>query len=287
MIISRETLKNSEYTFRATYLSEEMKKNKALKYCYPPHIHDSFIEIEVIFNGNMHQTINGKSHRLESGSIVILRPGDYHSLEISPEAELITIHFLPQIISKELLHTILNYEENITYTFSESDAKGIIANSMQLLEEFNNKNLFFENISKNIIENICCSTMRNLSSACISEKIATPMQKAILHLRTAFMNDPSLEEISRFVYLNPTYFSRTFKKHTGVSYNTFLTQLKLDYAKKLLCETSMTITDICFNAGFGSLSNFSRKFKEHFGMSAAKMRSCHGEAKAKTVQEAL
>ncbi len=272
MILFKETLKNSEYKFRATYLSEEMKKNEELKYCYPTHIHDSFIEIEIVFNGNMRQTINGKKYLLESGSIVILRPGDYHSIEISPEAELITVHFLPQIISKELLHTILNYGENITYTFSEAEAKKIIGNSMQLLEEFNNKNLFFENISKNIIENICCSTMRNLSPDGLSERIAAPMQKAVLFLRTAFMNNPSLEEISRFVYLNPTYFSRAFKKHTGVSYSVFLTELKLGYAKKLLCETSMTVTDICFNAGFGSLSNFSRKFKEYFGMSAGEMR---------------
>ena len=68
-------------------------------------------------------------------------------------------------------------------------------------------------------------------------------------------------------------------------YNVFLNNLKLEYAKKLICETNMTITDICFNAGFGSLSNFSRAFKGCFNMSANEMRKQHGKVKTKFYSE--
>ena len=93
------------------------------------------------------------------------------------------------------------------------------------------------------------------------------------------MNNPSLEEIANYVHLNPSYFSRSFVNHTGCSYNTYLNNLKLKYAKKLLTETNMTITDICFGAGFGSLSNFSRRFKFEYKISANDFRRKYGKIK--------
>ena len=41
----------------------------------------------------------------------------------------------------------------------------------------------------------------------------------------------------------------------------------------------MTITDICFNAGFGSHSNFSRRFKTEFKISAVDFRKKYGKIK--------
>lgn len=280
MLLIKETFTNSEDKFRITDLATERQREKMpYKNSYPAHVHDTFIEFEIVHKGHMYQVINGNKYELKAGSIAILKPTDCHSLEWSPDAEIITVHFLPGIISKELLYSIMQYKDNIVCTFSENDTGNILNSSRQLFEEYEKTQPFYENIIKNLIETICYTTLRNLKSISIREKHLTPMQKAVMYLQTTFMNNPSLDEVARYVHLNPSYFSRVFKEERGITYSKYLISLKLKYAKKLLCETNMTITDICFNSGFGSLSNFSKYFKATFEMSPNEMRKRYGKIK--------
>lgn len=286
MLLIKETFKNSEDKFRITNsLTETLREKMPYENLYPAHVHDTFIEFEIVHKGHMSQIINGTKYELTPGSIAILKPTDCHSLEWSPDAEIITVHFFPGIISKELLYLIMQYKENIVYTFSGSDARNILNSSMQLFEEYEKNQPFYENIIKNLIETICYSTLRNLNSIPMREKHLSPMQKAVMYLQTTFMNNPSLDEVAHHVHLNPSYFSRVFKAETGITYSKYLIELKLKYAKKLLCETNMTITDICFSSGFGSISNFSKCFKANFKMSANEMRKQYGKIKLEFYNE--
>lgn len=286
MLLIKETFKNSEDKFRITNsLTEMLREKMPYKNSYPAHIHDTFIEFEIVHKGHLVQIINGTRYELTTGSIAILKPADCHSLEWSPDAEIITVHFLPSMISKELLYSIMQYKENIVYTFCENDTRNILNSSMQLFEEYEKSQPFYENIIKNLIETICYSTLRNLKSIPIRKKHLTPMQKAVMYLQTTFMNNPSLDEVADYVHLNPSYFSRVFKKGAGITYSKYLIELKLNYAKKLLCETNMTITDICFSSGFGSLSNFSKYFKANFKMPPNEMRKQYGKIKLEFYSE--
>ena len=280
MLLIKERFKNSEKKFRVTNsLTETLRKRMSYKNMYPAHIHDTFMEFEIIRKGHMSQIINGREYEMPMGSIAILKPADCHSLKWSEDADFITVHFEPDIISKDLLYAILKYKENIVYQFSEDEIPSLMNNAAQLFEEYENNQPFCKNIIKNMIENICFCTLRNLDPVVLKEKQLSPAQKAIMYLETTFMNNPTLDEVAKYVHLNPSYFSRVFREETDITYSKYLIELKLKYAKNLLCETNMTITDICFNSGFGSLSNFSKYFKSRFGMSANEMRKQFGKTK--------
>ena len=286
MILVKETFNNTDGKFRVTNFAIEYKRQKMPSTnSYPAHIHDSFIEFEIVHNGQMIQIINGIKYKLTKGSVVILKPTDCHSLEWSDDADINTVHFLASSVSKELIYSIMQHEENIVYSFSGDDEKNILTSSEQLLLEYEKNQHFCENIIKNLIENICYLTMRNIKTFPFKEKKLTPIQKAVTALQTTFMNNPSLEDIASYVHFNPSYFSRVFKKATGTSFSQYLIDLKLEYAKKLLCETNMTIADICFGSGFGSLSNFSKYFKTKFKMSPNDMRKKHGKTKLEFYSE--
>ncbi len=280
MLLIKETFKNSENKFRITNsLMEARHERMTYGNMYPAHIHDAFMEFEVISKGHMSQIINGKEYEMPVGSVAILKPADCHSLEWSEDADFITVHFEPDIISKELLYSILKYEDNIVYQFPEEQVQTIINNAVQLFNEYENNQPFYKNVIKNLIENICFSTLRNINPITLKEKQLSPARKAVMHLETNFMNNPTLNDVARYVHLNPSYFSRVFREETGITYSKYLIDLKLKYAQKLLCETNMTITDICFNSGFGSLSNFSKYFKSKYGISANEMRKRYGKTK--------
>lgn len=279
MLILKETLENTNQKFRVNYSFKEKNNTRIYDKHIPTHVHDSFIEIEIVLNNFITEVINGQKYECPKGSVVILKPDDCHEVYMPPESHFITIHLLPQFISKELLNIIIHFKKNIVYNFHDAEAKILIDSALNLYEEYINQPAFFEDVSKRIIENICFQTMRSFDTALTRTIPVTPMQKAILYMQTTYMNNPVLEDVAKYVHLNPSYFSYAFKKHTGKTYISYINNLKLDYAKDLLCKSNMSITDICFCSGFGSVANFSRQFKAKFNITPSEMRKLYGNIK--------
>ncbi len=66
--------------------------------------------------------------------------------------------------------------------------------------------------------------------------------------------------------------SRFFKKNCGNSFTDYVAQLRIGHACKLLSETDMPVTDVCFEVGYGNLSNFNRVFRLQRGLTPSAYR---------------
>lgn len=75
----------------------------------------------------------------------------------------------------------------------------------------------------------------------------------------------SREDIASFVFLNPSYLSRLFKKETGVSLTDFILEVRMNEAKRLLVQTDMKISQIAESLGCMNLSHFITMFKKFTG----------------------
>ncbi len=75
------------------------------------------------------------------------------------------------------------------------------------------------------------------------------------------------EEIAQVIELSTRQLERLFAKHLGVSPKRHYLQLRLEKARGLLRQTSMSVTDICVACGFRSLSHFSKSYRGTFGQS--------------------
>jgi two-component system response regulator YesN len=85
--------------------------------------------------------------------------------------------------------------------------------------------------------------------------------------------DVSLEEVAAHVSLSGAYFSRLFKKETGILFVEYMKQKKLDEAKALLVQTNMKVYDISQRLGYKSVQYFATMFKEREGMTPSEFRS--------------
>lgn len=83
------------------------------------------------------------------------------------------------------------------------------------------------------------------------------------------------DDIARTVYLNPAYLSRVYKEKRGISISDYITKTRLDFVKKYLRETELSITAIAYQAGFTSLPYLSRRFREETGMTPQEYRKHH------------
>lgn len=73
----------------------------------------------------------------------------------------------------------------------------------------------------------------------------------------------SLEDIAAVAHMTPHAFCKYFKKHTRKTYVTFLNEIRIERACKMLIdESSESVSNIAFKTGFNNVVNFNRVFKK-------------------------
>lgn len=93
------------------------------------------------------------------------------------------------------------------------------------------------------------------------------------YVQEHFTKPISLEEIAGEVSMTVPAFCRYFKKHSNKTFTRFVNEIRVVHACKLLSETPLPITEICFESGFNNFSNFNKIFKEITGKSPSAYRS--------------
>jgi len=86
------------------------------------------------------------------------------------------------------------------------------------------------------------------------------LQMAITHIYANYIQGVALDEVASLVHMEPSTFSRFFKRQTGHTFSRFVNQLRVHHACKLLVRTDFSITEICYDAGFNNTANFNRQF---------------------------
>ena len=99
-----------------------------------------------------------------------------------------------------------------------------------------------------------------------------PMQKALKYLEENYTQNISLEQISNEANISRYYFSRLFRKTTGMNFNKYLARIRADKAEALIKTTRKPIIEIAYETGFYSVRTFNRTFKELKGITPQSLR---------------
>jgi AraC-like DNA-binding protein len=110
------------------------------------------------------------------------------------------------------------------------------------------------------------------------------LEKTLDFIQKSYLNGPSLSEVAVRAGMSDSSFSRFFKAHTGNTFSDHIISLKMWTARKLLSESDLAITDVCYEAGFNNISNFNRVFLTHAGMKPSQYRKA---AKSRSLPDAL
>lgn len=82
-----------------------------------------------------------------------------------------------------------------------------------------------------------------------------------------YAKDVSMSCVSEHFNLSPTYLSRLFHEKTGQKYIDYVTQVRMEEAKKLLTEhDSPSVKQVAEAVGYSSVRHFSRNFQKYTGM---------------------
>jgi AraC family transcriptional regulator len=93
------------------------------------------------------------------------------------------------------------------------------------------------------------------------------VNRAIDHIRRNLAQPLSLPVLAAVAGFSPFHFHRVFKAFMGEPLNQFVLRLRLERALYLMAHARRSsLTSIALDCGFVSPSNFSRSFKQHFGV---------------------
>lgn len=81
------------------------------------------------------------------------------------------------------------------------------------------------------------------------------------YIEEHYFEQVRLEDVAAEVGLNTAYFSDVFKKSTGENFTDYLTHYRLERAKDLLREGTLTISQIALKTGYADTRYFSKLFK--------------------------
>ena len=75
----------------------------------------------------------------------------------------------------------------------------------------------------------------------------------------------TLNDAAQEACLSPFHFHRLFAQTFGQTPHDFLTSRRIEAAKRLLVQSNMSVTEICFEIGYSSLGSFSSLFLREVG----------------------
>ncbi|AST57927.1 response regulator containing CheY-like receiver domain and AraC-type DNA-binding domain [Thermoanaerobacterium thermosaccharolyticum] len=93
------------------------------------------------------------------------------------------------------------------------------------------------------------------------------IKEVIRYIDENYNKNITLEDVAKYIHLSPQYFSRYFKKTMNMNFIDYISKIRINYSKKLLSETDLSINSIALKVGYLDPSYFCKVFKKIEGTS--------------------
>ncbi|MET0422736.1 MAG: AraC family transcriptional regulator [Actinoplanes sp.] len=222
--------------------------------------HDAWL----VVRGRGHAVLPDGEAELRTGSLVLLRPGDTGRFRQDPLSRLTVLycHFTldePAGLARhrQLLHvapvadlmTRLVRLNRDPHPLRRLDAVAVL---LMLLAEIHRQD--------------------SQAGGEDTEMIDPRLQEVLDFVHANPGRRPSLDEAASIAGLAPPTLSRLFTRQLGLSFRQYVLQARLERARQLLSETTMTIGQIARALGYPDVFLFSRQFSRQFGAPPSSLR---------------
>jgi AraC-like DNA-binding protein len=101
----------------------------------------------------------------------------------------------------------------------------------------------------------------------------TSVRRARQYILQNLHSPLTLEEVASEAGVSPFHFCKVFKRATHMTFTDFVNRARVEEAKRLLLKPQARITEVAFDVGFQSLSQFNRSFRRVTNLSPTEFRS--------------
>ncbi|WP_373600432.1 AraC family transcriptional regulator [Paraclostridium bifermentans] len=245
------------------------------------------LEVILVLNGSFDLFIDDEKLSLKEHNLIILNPKKIHSAICSSGNESIVLQ-IPYKFLEDNIPNINNlyidYKE-LLYDIDNSDVYKLKDILIKLYKVYNEKNQLHILNSKALLyefiyilyENYSVST--NSVSCTNTDKYFDRLKSITDYVKENYKDQISLSTTSEVVNLTPQYLSRFFKKHMGITFTSYVNNIRLEKMYNDLINTDNNILDIIHDNGFYNYKQFMKLFKKIYNCTPSQKRQQINETK--------
>ncbi|OOG83694.1 MULTISPECIES: helix-turn-helix transcriptional regulator [Pseudomonas] len=243
------------------------------KVCYSRHSHDHF-SIGAITAGRSTYLHERSNFQVESGTVVLMNPGDVHACNpIDDQPWSYVMLYVDTQWLRDLQRRI-GFDENLDFQgFATTHSRDVelFAALGKLYEQLVDAQL--DTAHKHAAaEAFFIDLQQRLNPAGRPDRGSHPgLMRAAQFIHDHCSEALKLEDICTAAQLSPSYLSRAFKRHYGMTPHAFLVNRRIQFARHQLREGKL-IADVALDSGFADQAHFQRAFKQHLAATPGQYR---------------
>jgi len=250
-----------------------------------------YIVMTYVYSGKLTMLVEGQKITLNTGDIIILDKFVPHSVLNTSANDLgVNIILDNGFFDNTIIKTSGN---NVLPNFIIELMSQQYAHNHFLIFSTHNVPNF-----NNLIQNILCEHLENkqLASSIIDEYISIlfmiltrlkPLEtnfddsnpkvqkllSSILDYTRTDYKEGSLNILCKRINYSPSHISRVIHKHTGKTFKQLINYQRIEHAKILLQDKSLTVNEVANKVGIENLTNFYKRFEKEVGLTPMKYRT--------------
>lgn len=159
------------------------------------------------------------------------------------------------------------FDQTAAMTFSKNEVSALCTRTLEDYSHIKNVTDLL-NFVKETCGKCFALSMNNNSMS------TTHVQKMVNYIDSHFMDpDLSVAQVSEWLHLSPIYTGALFKKCNGKSIVSYIHEVRIEQAKKMLLDVSVNVKEVSSRVGYMTPDYFTRIFNMSVGVTPSKYRS--------------
>lgn len=221
------------------------------------HVHAS-MEIVLVLDGVLQMTVSGTQYTIREGQGIFVAPFEAHSFHSAEPNRCRVLEF-----SRELTPHFFEFLQSNrpnTHLFAVCEESASLCRRL-LPDGGGAIDLIGVQAA---LSPLCYDVLlgcRFESSRGVNDSI---LEQSFDYVDRHFQEDLTLESVARAIGVHPVTLCKSFSKNTGVGFRSYLQYLRSSFAAHLICTTEKSLSEIAYEAGFGSIRSFNRAFLQTY-----------------------
>lgn len=247
---------------------------------FATHMHKQ-VELIAVLDGNITLTVNSKIYHLSANEGAIIFPNELHSLVTETESNILLC-----IFDTDFCHnyqTLFQTQIPVSHSFSlqtmSRHSKLAAGGLLSLTNDFPKGSPIpasVQALSEGYLTLFLADLFTHLTLFSPDSHSDLELeQRLLIYIDEHFTENLSLDILSKQLGISRYSLSRIFTDKLHTSFPYYVNAKRLEYAADLLCSTSLSVTRIAMDTGFGSSRTFFREFKSYFLATPKEYRKKH------------